>query len=121
MDGDGSNQIRLTDTADGSNNNPAWSPDGKKIAFSSSRTGYSNIYVMNTDGTNQVNLSNNAGSDFAPAWSPDGKYIAFSSTRDSTGGVQNINNEIYRMQADGSNQVRLTNNPGMDGFPCWKP
>jgi len=121
MDGDGSNQIRLTDTADGSNNNPAWSPDGKKIAFSSSRTGYSNIYVMNTDGTNQVNLSNNAGSDFAPAWSPDGKYIAFSSTRDSTGGVQNINNEIYRMLSDGSNQVRLTNNPAKDIFPCWKP
>jgi TolB protein len=121
MDGDGSNQIRLTDTADGSNNNPAWSPDGKKIAFSSSRTGYSNIYVMNTDGTNQVNLSNNAGSDFAPAWSPDGKYIAFSSTRDSTGGVQNINNEIYRMLSDGSNQVRLTNNPTKDIFPCWKP
>jgi Tol biopolymer transport system component len=121
MDTDGSNQIRLTDTADGSNNYPAWSADGKKIAFSSSRTGYSNIYVMNADGTNQVNLINSPEEDFMPAWSPDGKYIAFGSTRDSTGGVQNINNEIYRMQADGSNQVRLTNNPGMDGFPCWKP
>jgi TolB protein len=121
MDADGSNQIRLTDTAEGSNNYPVWSPDGKKIAFSSSRTGYSNIYVMNEDGTNQVNLINSPEEDFMPAWSPDGKYIAFCSSRDSGGSVNSINNEIYRMQADGSNQVRLTNNPGMDGFPCWKP
>ena len=120
MDADGSNQIRLTDT-NSWDDDSAWSPDGKKIAFCSSRTGYSNIYVMNADGTNQVNLINSPEEDSMPAWSPDGKYIAFGSTRDSTGGVQNINNEIYRMLADGSNQVRLTNNPAKDMFPSWKP
>jgi TolB protein len=76
---------------------------------------------MNASGTNQVNISNNQYEDFSPAWSPDGKYVVFCSSRDSTGGVQNINNEIYRMKADGSDQVRLTNNPAKDVFPSWKP
>jgi len=120
MAADGSHQTVLT-AGDGDNSAPAWSPDGKKIAFSSSRDGNEQIYVMNMDGTSHVNLSDNQGNDFSPSWSPDGKYIVFCSSRDSTGGPQNINNEIYRMRADGSNQVRLTDNPASDEFPAWKP
>ncbi len=119
MDADGSHRTVLT-ASDGDNSDPVWSPNGKKIAFSSSRDGNEQIYVMNADGTNQVNLSNNPGNDFSPSWSQDGKYIVFCSSRDSTDGPQNINNEIYRMQADGSNQVRLTDNPASDDFPTWK-
>src|SRR5579862_2376595 len=51
----GSNVHRLTDASE--NDFPTWSPDGKKIAFESLRAGYSQIYVMNADGTNQVNVS----------------------------------------------------------------
>jgi TolB protein len=49
-----------------------------------------------------------------PAWSPDGKKIAFLSERDG-------NPEIYVINADGSAQTRLTNNPGEDGDPAWEP
>ena len=60
---------------------PAWSPDGGKIAFVSTRDGNPEIYVMNADGTGVVNLSTNAASDLGPAWSPDGTRLAFHSNQ----------------------------------------
>jgi len=88
-----------------------------KIAFSSKRDGNSEIYVMNADGSEQTNLTNNPNSDASPSWSPDGKKIAFESARD--GGF-----EIYIMNADGSGQTILTNNPAQkwqDWHPRWSP
>jgi Tol biopolymer transport system component len=93
---------------------PAWSPDGTRIAFTSKRDGNSDIYVMAADGTSQVRLTNSPFDDFHPAWSPDGTKIAFVSTRDA-------NNEIYVMNVDGSNPVRITDNPANDGDPAWSP
>jgi TolB protein len=69
---------------------------------------------MNSDGTNQVNLTNNPAADDVPSWSPDGTKIAFRSYRDG-------NLEIYVMNPDGTNQTRLTNNPAHDGQPSWLP
>jgi hypothetical protein len=86
----------------------------EKIAFASNRDGNTEIYVMNADGSNQVNLTNNAGNDFNPAFSPDGSKIAFASDRDG-------NQEIYVMNADGSNQVNLTNAAGDDFNPAFSP
>ena len=86
----------------------------ERIAFSSSRDGNSEIYVMNADGATQTRLTNNSAEDYEPTFSPDGSKIAFWSGRDG-------NYEIYVMNADGTNQVNLTNDPGNDTVPCWSP
>src|SRR5687768_5142216 len=72
-----------------------------KIAFMSQRNGIAGIFVMNSDGSNPMQLTNTG--DFEPAFSPDGSKIAFHSFRDG-------NAEIYVMNSDGSNQINLTNN-----------
>ena len=78
INADGSGLKKLTDhPADDSG--PVWSPDGKQIAFTSSRDGYLEIYVMNADGSDLKNLTNNPADDTSPAWSPDSRQIAFSS------------------------------------------
>ena len=124
MDADGKNQRRLTNNL-ASDHSPSWSPDGKRIAFVSDRDGHvihgwptSEIYVMDTDGGNQQNLTNDPHSDRHPSWSPDGKRIVFSSDRDND---RDHNIEIYVMNADGKNQRRLTNNLTEDKYPAWSP
>ncbi len=97
------------------NMNPAWSPDGRKIAFESFPLYDSDLYVVNapTGGT-PFRLTNTAGNDHHPAWSPDGQKIAFVSERDG-------NPEIYVMNADGDGQTNLTNNAAADHNPQWSP
>ncbi len=93
---------------------PAWSPDGEKIAFMSERDGNWEIYVMDADGENETNLTNDPDNDRYPAWSPDGEQIAFASTRD--GGSQ-----VYVMDADGDNQTNLSNTADPSTRPSWSP
>lgn len=121
MNADGTNPTRITNNSS-SDREPAWSPDGTKIAFVSSRDGNEEIYVMNADGSNQTRLTNNTAFDFDAAWSPDGTKIVFASSRDFPP-VGNIASafEIYMMNANGSNQVRLTNNTVVDAQPTWSP
>lgn len=105
--------VRLT-TAAGDDLQPAWSPDGSKIAFSSGRSGNFEIYVMAADGSNLAQLTDSRGFEEWPVWSPDGRQIAFISDRDG-------NAEIYVMDADGNNQQRITNNPADDWPAAWSP
>jgi Tol biopolymer transport system component len=132
MDADGSNQTQLTLTG---GEDPDWSPDGRRIVFLSEYEkisvttgsfynghdvetyydyvdGDSAIFVMDTDGGNQKQLTHNDCRDSAPTWSPDGQFIAFESDR--TG-----NHEIFAMDADGSNQTQLTDGSGW--HPAWSP
>lgn len=122
MNADGTNPTRLSNNAF-SDRQPSWSPDGTRIAFISARDGNDEIYVMNADGSNQTRLTNNNSFDWDPAWSPDGTRIAFASTRDFASTPGNVNDflELYVMNADGSNPVRLTNNTKGDGQPSWSP
>ncbi len=93
---------------------PAWSPDGRKLAFVSRRDGNSEIYVMNADGSGQENLTQQPASDSHPSWSPDGRKLAFVSRRDG-------NSEIYVMNADGSGLRNVTRTPSNDLDPAWSP
>lgn len=108
----GKDRKDLTQT--GINNWPAFSPDGKKIVYSSSRDGDFELFVMNADGSEPKRLTTSEGMDIRPSWSPDGKRIAFTSNRDK-------NYEIYIMKADGSDVRRLTNHDERDDYACWYP
>ena len=115
-------------TATGDNLRCDWSPKSNSIAFGSSRDGNEEIYVMNADGTDVVRLTGDLdadqpdapGPDANPAWSPKGDRIAFESNRHTPPGDP-ANAEIYVMNADGSDQRRLTFSAGQDTKPTWSP
>jgi Tol biopolymer transport system component len=110
MNADGSNQTRLTNVKSINDfENPVWSPDGMKIAFVSDY----DIWIIDYNGLNQINLTNNVAHDLYPSWSFDGKNIIFRSDRDG-------HYEIYIMDANGSNQTRLTNKAN-NWDPVWLP
>lgn len=123
MNADGSNQERVggsfierfTGRADAEE--PAWSPDGERIAFVSN-VGMDNaeIYVMKVDGSERTRLTDIPGGDhWPPTWSADGTRIAFTSE-----GTKEIS-EIFVMNSDGSGLTKLTDNPADDSFPAWRP
>ena len=72
------------------------------------------IYVMETDGSNQTNLTSSTAWHEDPSWSPDGSKIAFTAFREDSF-------DIYVMDADGSNQTNLTNDVAWDKDPSWSP
>ncbi|MEO2005086.1 MAG: choice-of-anchor D domain-containing protein, partial [Candidatus Poribacteria bacterium] len=95
---------------------PAWSPDGSQIAFvSPGGGGLNSIYVMDSDGSDIVPLTDASGfSKHSPAWHPDGTRIAFASDR--TG-----NWDLSVMSADGGPATQLTANGSADEHPAWSP
>ena len=123
---DGSTQVRVAGTGSGSD--PAWSPDGKWLAFTTARdvttdtaeTIVSDLYVIRPDGTGRRLVAHNAGS---PAWSPDGRTLAFGRDycfpRECPAVPNTI--ELYLISVDGRDLRRLTFNGVYDGEPSWSP
>ena len=120
MNADGTDVTRLTNNVD-DDGQPAWSPDARRIAFTSVRDGNADIYVVNEDGTETTGLTYHAASDWRPSWSPDGRRIAFVSIRDSDLSYVLPNSDIYAVNEDGTELVRLTNNDRVNRTPAWSP
>jgi len=98
----------------GDNYSPAWSADGQNLAFSSSRTGNTEIYTVSASGGNSKRLTEHKGPDVSPTWNPKtNAQIAWVSGR--TGLPQ-----IYTMASDGTNVVRMTDQ-GYAVSPSWSP
>jgi Tol biopolymer transport system component len=91
----------------------AFSPDGRRIVFTSDRTGVGQVYVMDADGSDQVQLTfDDAFKDQVPDWSPDGSKIAYAAGDPG---------DILVMNADGSNQHTIVGGPTDDFGTAWSP
>ena len=115
VDYDGHNPRRLTVNRS-LNILPAWSPDGRSIAYVSYRRGSPQLYLAAIyEGRNTANLTREEGGQaFGPTFSPDGRQIAFASNRSG-------NMDVWVANADGTGARRLTQSPASDLAPCWSP
>jgi TolB protein len=94
---------------------PAFSPDGTRLAFSSNRNGYWNLYVMELSTGQILQITDSADYEAAPSWSPDGLWLAYEYySPESQGGL-----DIYVRSIEGGDPIRLTDDPGVDHSPAW--
>jgi TolB protein len=93
---------------------PCWSPDGKRIAFTSTRDGNQELYVADADGKNRARLTSDPAIDAHPCWSSDRHTIVFATNR--WGDL-----ELALIEADGSRLRRFTDSPGLDDYPAFSP
>lgn len=124
MDVNGTNVRRLT-TSPGIDTEPAFSPDGSKIAFASTRAGNLDIWVMNADGSNPQRLTSSAFHETEPAWSPDGTKIAYTRVIDTgplnLGLLPSADKDVYIMNANGTNNHLVFGGPKEQHDPNWSP
>ena len=113
MDYDGFNPRRVTVNRS-INILPAWSPDGRSLAYVSYRQGQPDIFVASIFEGRSANLTGGKGQAFAPAFSPDGRRIVYASNRSG-------NVDVWVASADGTNARKLTTSPASDTAPCWSP
>jgi TolB protein len=112
MNVDGSALMRLSDHG----YQPVWSPQGNKIAFTSLHDGMGDIYIMDVDGANQINLTASAlRDDGKPIWSPDGAKTLYPSRANTSG-----DSDLYVMNADGSQKIMLAAKGRVSSSP-WSP
>jgi len=116
--------MNLTNNPEAIDDDPDWSPDGRRIVFTSHpvtddplRSNLAEVYVINVDGTGLTRLTFNAEEERAPNWSPDGSRIVYMCR--IGGGAALF--EICDMKADGSDRRQLTNNTVLDATPSFSP
>lgn len=93
---------------------PRWSPDGRKLAWVSTRDGNQEIYLSLPDGSDTRRLTNHPAADHHPAWSPDGKFLAFASGRAAGESVHILDIETGSLR-------RLSGGKGLEAWPAWSP
>ena len=122
MKADGSNVRRFV-LDSGESVKPIWSRDGSKFAFVRVERGTPSIWVMDADGRNQHRVTDGQITSHQPAWSPDGTKLVFTKVLPIfSGGILAAGNyEIYMVNADGSNETRLTDTLADDVDPAWQP
>ncbi|HEY3920644.1 MAG TPA: hypothetical protein VGL76_00865 [Gaiellaceae bacterium] len=108
----GANMTGLREVAGGKGDadSPAWSPNGKELAFDDG----SEIYVVNADGSDRLELTHGPGASLSPRWSPDGKWLAFERTRGNA-------SDVWIVRANGAGARDLTQEVGKNGGPVWQP
>lgn len=116
MNSDGSNIQQVTKTTSSYNGGPFFSPDGKQIIFRADheKQHYLQIYVVNSDGTDERQLTANDAVNWAPYWHPNGKIIAFTTSLHG-----HMHYELYLLNIETGNQYRLTHHLGFDGIPVF--
>ena len=114
MDYDGAAPLRLTHN-ESINLSPAWSPDGRSLAFTSYMRGYPYLYRLSPFERRPIQLlAGFLGINTSPAWSPDGRFVALTLSKDG-------NPEIYLLNMATGTTRRLTSHPGIDTEPTWSP
>jgi Tol biopolymer transport system component/DNA-binding winged helix-turn-helix (wHTH) protein len=92
---------------------PAYSPDGNRLAFASTRSGVEEIWVANADGSKPYQVTSMGGPQCSnPQWSVDGQWILFNSRREGSA-------DLYRIRPDGSGLLQITNDPASENEPRW--
>ena len=98
----------------GDDRSGAWSPDGKRLVFDSTRDGNTELYLIDADGSNSVRLTDSPSAEWAASWSPDGTKIAYTSDETAIA-------EIWVMGVGGGDRTQLTFDPDGALWPSWSP
>ena len=101
----------------GAGSDPAWSPDGKHLAFSRFTDGHSHLFVTNADGTDAQQITEGLADDEEPSWSPDGRFLVFCSAHGNDEHVTQAN--LFALRPDGSGLVQLTEGDRFACHPSW--
>ena len=116
MRADGSNVRQITHAKNSYNGGPFFSPDGKRIVFRADRQkrDYLQLYVVNADGTNEVQLTDNEHVNWAPYWHANGKCVLYTTSEQG-----HRNYEVYLLNVETRAKHRITNSPRFDGLPVF--
>lgn len=115
MDLDGSHKRNLTHEPESDNWSPAWSPDGSRIAFASTRDGGTlSLWTMAADGSDLRRVTEGHGE--YPDWSPDGRWLVYAAPPGSAGTY-----DLWIVAAEGGEPRQLTSTPGTEFVPAWSP